>query len=61
MRLADIDAPQGSEYYAPGARALLSGMVQGKEVRIKVTGSAGPDRVFGRVSVPASSTSTSKW
>ena len=49
VRLADIDAPQGSEYYAPGSRELLSGMVQGHEVRIKVTGSAGPDRVFGRV------------
>jgi len=49
VRLADIDAPQGSEYYAPGSRELLVGMVQGNEVRIKVTGSAGPDRVFGRV------------
>ena len=49
VRLADIVAPQGSEYYAPGARALLSGMVQGKEVSVNVTGSAAPDSVFGRV------------
>jgi endonuclease YncB( thermonuclease family) len=49
VRLADIDAPQGSEHFAPGARGLLSGMVQGHEVRVRVTGSAGPDRVFGRV------------
>ena len=51
VRLADIDAPQGSEYYAPGSRALLSGMVKGKEVRIKVTGSAGSDSVFGRITM----------
>jgi micrococcal nuclease len=49
VRLADVVAPQGSEYYAPGARGLLSGMVQGEEVGVKVTGSAGPDSVFGRV------------
>ena len=51
VRLADIDAPQGSEFFAPGARALLSAMVEGRQVRVKVTGSAGPERVFGRVVV----------
>jgi len=51
VRLADVNAPQGSEYYAPGARALLSGMVKGREVTIRVTGSAGPDGVFGRVTM----------
>jgi endonuclease YncB( thermonuclease family) len=49
VRLADVVAPQGSEFFAPGARGLLSGMVQGEEVGVKVTGSAGPDSVFGRV------------
>ena len=49
VRLADINAPQGSEFHAPASRNLLSGMVQGEEIRIKVTGSAGPDEVFGRV------------
>src|SRR5260221_3583373 len=28
VRLADIDAPQGSDYYAPGARTLLAAMVR---------------------------------
>lgn len=49
VRLADIGAPQGSEFYAPGARTLLESLVSGKTVRLVVTGHAGPDRVFGRV------------
>jgi endonuclease YncB( thermonuclease family) len=51
VRLADINAPQGSEYYAPAARTLLASMVLDQPVRVKVTGSGGPDRVFGRVTV----------
>jgi endonuclease YncB( thermonuclease family) len=51
VRLADVNAPQGSDYFAPGARALLSGMAKDREVRVSVTGSAGPQAVFGRVTV----------
>ena len=49
VRLADIGAPHGNEFYAPAAQALLSAMVSGKTVRVVVTGRSGPDRVFGRV------------
>lgn len=49
VRLADVDAPQDSQYFAPGARALLSGMVLDHEVSILVTGRSGQDEVFGRV------------
>lgn len=51
VRLADIGAPQGSAYYAPAAKTLLSNMVAGKPVRIVVTGSGGTNRSFGRVFV----------
>jgi len=51
IRLSDIGAPQGSGYYAPSATTLLSNMVLGQQVRIKVTGHGGPNREFGRVFV----------
>ena len=51
VRLADIGAPQGSAYYAPAAKTLLSNMVAGRQVRIIVIGSSGADRIFGRVFV----------
>jgi endonuclease YncB( thermonuclease family) len=49
VRLADIDAPQGAQYFAPGARGLLSGMVLNHEVRVEVTGRNDAGQVFGRV------------
>ncbi len=49
VRLADIYAPQGSDFYAPAARTLLDSLVSGKTVRVAITGRSGPDRVFGRV------------
>jgi micrococcal nuclease len=49
IRLADIGAPQGSQYYAPPARTLLSNMVTDKAVRVVLTGHDGPKRAFGRV------------
>lgn len=51
VRLADIGAPHGGEFYAPAAKALLGAMVSGKSVRVAVTGQVAPDRVFGRVHV----------
>lgn len=50
VRLSDIGAPQGPQFYAPAARALLEGIVQGKTVELEVAGQrGGDDRVFGRV------------
>jgi len=49
VRLANIGAPQGGEFYAPAARTLLASIVAGKAVRVEVTGSGGEGRVFGRV------------
>ncbi len=51
VRLADIGAPQGGEFYAPAARTLLASIVADKSVRVEVTGSGGEGRVFGRVFV----------
>jgi endonuclease YncB( thermonuclease family) len=51
MRLADIGAPHGSDYYAPPATTLLSNMVLDRQVRVTITGRSGPGRVFGRVYV----------
>jgi endonuclease YncB( thermonuclease family) len=48
VRLADIGAPHGNDFYAPPARALLDALVSGKSVRVVITGRSGPDRVFGR-------------
>jgi micrococcal nuclease len=49
IRLADIGAPQGSEYFSPGARTLLESMVTRGPVRVTVTGREGTERAFGRV------------
>ena len=49
IRLADIGAPQGGQYYAPPARTLLANMVMEKPVRVVLTGHDGPTRAFGRV------------
>src|SRR5262249_51053223 len=46
IRLADIGAPQGSEYYTPASRMLLSNMVSGKTVRVVITGRDGSNRAF---------------
>ena len=51
IRLADIGAPQGSEYYTPASRMLLSNMVSGNTVRVVITGRDGANRAFGRVFV----------
>jgi len=51
VRLADIGAPQGSEYYTPASRTLLSNIALNKGARIVITDRAGPKRVFGRVFV----------
>ena len=51
LRLADIGAPQGGEYYAPAARTLLSNMALNENLRVVVTGRDGADRVFGRAFV----------
>jgi hypothetical protein len=55
VRLADIEAPQGAEYYAPAAKALLAGMVEGKRVRVAVTGERAPDSLYARVGASATS------
>ena len=49
VRLSDIGAPVGSNFYAPSARQLLSNMVQDETVRVAVTAEGGPDRAFGHV------------
>ena len=51
IRLADIGAPTGSEYFAPSARALLDAIVAGKDVRIEATAITDDGRAVGRVSV----------
>jgi micrococcal nuclease len=49
IRLSDIGAPQGGQYYAPPAQTLLSNIVGDKQVRVALTGHDGPKRAFGRV------------
>lgn len=50
VRLSDIGAPQGAQFYSPAAKALLEGIVQGRSVELEVTGRRGSDdRVFGRL------------
>jgi endonuclease YncB( thermonuclease family) len=51
VRLADIGAPQRSEYYSPASRTLLSNIALTKSARVVITDRAGPKRVFGRVFV----------
>ena len=50
VRLSDIGAPQGAQFYAPVAKALLEGIVQGRTVELEVAGQRdGDDNVFGRL------------
>jgi len=49
VRLSDIGSPQGSTYFARGARQLLTNIVQGETVRVAITGEDGTGRVFGHV------------
>jgi endonuclease YncB( thermonuclease family) len=49
VRLADVNAPQDAQFFAPGARGLLSGMLRNREVRVEVTGRDDAGQVFGRV------------
>jgi len=51
VRLSDIGAPQGSDYYAPASRQLLANITAAPVARVAVAGRAGPDRIFGRVRV----------
>jgi endonuclease YncB( thermonuclease family) len=51
VRLSDIGAPQGGDYYAPASRQLLANITTAPVVRVAVVGRAGPDRIFGRVRV----------
>ena len=49
VRIADIGAPRGSEWLAPGARTMLAAMVQDKAVRVDVTGASPAGLVYGHV------------
>jgi endonuclease YncB( thermonuclease family) len=50
VRLADIGAPQGSQFYAPNARTLLAAMVEGRSAIVRETG-RGEGFVFAYVRV----------
>ncbi len=49
LRLADIAAPQGSQFLAPVARSTLEAMVRRPAVRVEVTGTDAGVRLYGRV------------
>lgn len=49
VRLSDIGAPQGPQFYAPAARNLLEAIVSGRPVDLVITGRTSDDRVFGRL------------
>ena len=51
IRLADIGAPQGSEFFAPSARTLLTSLAAGKNATLEITGRSGPAQIFGYVRV----------
>jgi len=51
LRLSDIGAPQGSDFYAPSARTLLANMALDQTVRVVVTGRNGADRIYGHAYV----------
>jgi endonuclease YncB( thermonuclease family) len=38
LRLADIGAPQGTQFLAPSSRTAVDGMVRNRAVRVQVTG-----------------------
>ena len=49
VRLADIGAPQGSQYYAPSARGLLEAMLADRGLSVRVSGRRDTRHVFGHV------------
>ncbi|MCC6193515.1 MAG: thermonuclease family protein [Burkholderiales bacterium] len=51
VRLADISAPQGPAFFAPGARTLLANMTLDQGARVVVAGDPGAARVVGHVYV----------
>ena len=48
VRLSDIGAPRGSEFYAPSSRQFLENMVLDKSVRVETSAGA-EERVVGHV------------
>ncbi len=52
LRLADIGAPQGSQFLAPVSRSTLEAMVRNRTVRVEVTGAE--QRVFACMDVSLS-------
>ena len=53
LRLADIGAPQGSQFLAPSSRSAVDGMVRNRTVRVQVTGVEEGVRLYGRLFVGA--------
>jgi micrococcal nuclease len=51
VRLADIGAPQGGAFFAPGARTLLANILADRDVRVVVAGARGADGILGRAFV----------
>jgi endonuclease YncB( thermonuclease family) len=49
LRLADIGAPQGSQFLAPASRTAVDSMVRNRAVRVQVTGVEEGVRMYGRL------------
>ncbi len=49
LRIADIGAPQGSQFLAPSSRTAVDGMVRNRAVRVQVTGVEEGVRIYGRL------------
>ena len=49
LRLADIGAPQGSQFLAPSSRTAVDGMVRNRAVRVQITGVEEGVRIYGRL------------
>lgn len=49
LRLADIGAPQESQFLAPSSRTAVDGMVRNRAVRVQVTGVEEGVRIYGRL------------
>lgn len=49
LRLADIGAPQGTQFLAPSSRTAVDGMVRNRAVRVQVTGVEDGVRLYGRL------------
>jgi micrococcal nuclease len=49
LRIADIGAPQGSQFLAPSSRTAVDGMVRSRAVRVQVTGVEEGVRLYGRL------------